>query len=198
MRSKCGGQRLGCVSSADTTENEPSALTPYLLPIPYYPRPLLWCAKRACVLCGKSQRGARCRQSKCGGRTRRQPKKNSALNSHFAKGRWERLEDREVREAVSCLDVRRWRVSRRPQGAFVSGGARRRRLSWSRPQAARLWSVGGMRRRAGLALRANTKRRNAPFTKARWRGTRKRPSRPSRHETVSSRSRREGASRKKE
>ena len=89
-------------------------------------------------------------------------------------------------------------VSRRPQGAFVAGGARRRRLSWSRPPAARLWSVGGMRRSAGLALRANTKRRGAPFTKARWRGTRKRSSCPSKHESASPRPRREGASRRKE
>ena len=32
-------------------------------------------------------------------------------------------------------------ISRRPQGAFVAGGARRRRLSWLRPQAAR-WQRG--------------------------------------------------------
>ena len=31
--------------------------------------------------------------------------------------------------ALSGLDGRRGRVSRRPQGAFVAGGARRRRLS---------------------------------------------------------------------
>ena len=38
--------------------------------------------------------------------------------------------------ALSWLDGRRERISRRPQGAFVAGGARRRRLSGSRPQAA--------------------------------------------------------------
>ena len=81
-----------------------------------------------------------------GSRMRGQPKRNSALNSHFAKGRWERIEGREACEAFSCLDVRRWRVSCRPQGAFVAGGARRRRLSWLRPPTARLWRFGGMRR----------------------------------------------------
>ena len=48
------------------------------------------------------------------------------------------LGDRERGGAISCLDGRRGGISCRPQGAFVAGGARRRRLSWSRPQAA-MW-----------------------------------------------------------
>ena len=40
-------------------------------------------------------------------------------------------------------------------------------------------------RAAGRALRADTKRRGAPFTKARVRGTRKRQGRSSRHESAS-------------
>ena len=128
-------------------------LTPYsLLLAPFFFSLLLtpcslflWRAKRVCVLCGKSQRRDRRRQRKCGSRMRGQSKKNSALNSHFAKGVGSCLEDREVREALSCLDVRRWRVSCRPQGAFVAGGARRRRLSWSRPPAARRLGAGASR-----------------------------------------------------
>ena len=112
-----------------------------------------WCAKRVCVLCGKSQRGDRRRRGESGSRMRGQPKKNSALNSHFAKGRWERIEGREACEAFSCLDMRRWRVSCRPQGAFVAGGARRRRLSWSRPPAAWRWRFARTRNGAGRRSR---------------------------------------------
>ncbi len=150
VRSKCGRFVFCC--GARRTQQDVDHHTYSLLPTPYslLPTPsLLWCAKRVCVLCGKSQRGDRRRRGESGSRMRGQPKKNSALNSHFAKGRWERIEGREACEAFSCLDMRRWRVSCRPQGAFVAGGARRRRLSWSRPPAARLWRFGGMRRRAG-------------------------------------------------
>ena len=41
-------------------------------------------------------------------------------------------------------------VSRRPQGAFVAGGARRRRLSWSRPPTAQRWRFARTRNGAWM------------------------------------------------
>ena len=53
------------------------------------------------------------------------------------------------------------------------------------PTGFRVGGESGRRPEAeGRALRADTKRRGAPFTKARVRGTRKRPSRSSRHESA--------------
>ena len=65
------------------------------------------------------------------------------------------LGDRERGGAISCLDGRRGGISCRPQGAFVAGGARRRRLSWSRPQAAMWQRVGRFARtRNGAVCRS--------------------------------------------
>ena len=60
------------------------------------------------------------------------------------------LGDRERGGAISCLDGRRGGISCRPQGAFVAGGARRRRLSWLRPKA--VW------KRVGATLRGRGRR----------------------------------------
>ena len=56
--------------------------------------------------------------------------------------------------------VFRWeagRISCRPQGAFVAGGVRRRRLSWSRPLADRWHRVGRFARTRNGALRRSRK-----------------------------------------
>ena len=79
-------------------------------------------------------------------------------------------------EAVSWFDETRsgFRVARRARSCPMARGADGFRGRGRRTPDMR-----------SVALRANTKRRFAPFTKARWRGTRKRPGRPSRHETAS-------------
>ena len=53
------------------------------------------------------------------------------------------------------------RISRRPQGAFVAGGARRRRLSWSRPKAHALESLGYEVKLIGGASRKHETARRA-------------------------------------
>ena len=78
----------------------------------------------------------------------------------------------------------RFRVSTGDGADFVSPIGRVRGRRRAAPSAF-VVAAAGRQVAAGRALRADTKRRGAPFTKARVRGTRKRQGWSSRHESAS-------------
>ena len=78
----------------------------------------------------------------------------------------------------------RFRVATGGGAGFVSPAGRVRGRRRAAPSAF-VVAAAGQQVAEGRALRANTKRRGAPFTKTRVRGTRKRLSRSSKHESAS-------------